>query len=402
MGKRAISSSKSRRPGRVHRAPPTGVGQGRPGPSSGCHPGDVAQESRQVEGGATGPPMRARDTAARRLGPTYIRGCLQGAVRHGYDPHELLKTAGIDPAVYDDPSASIDGVEMQRLFVTVCNVMDDSYLGFFAVRNKIRAGYMVGAAAVNCATLGESLKSMARFVNAFRSDIRFRCRRDGDGPDVVLTFQVSGLNDGVEPQFVYWFETYWLYKFLCWLVGRRLPLTRVCIQASEGGHHVDYSLVFDCPIESGQDFGALYLEPACLKLPVVRTEAELRAGDFVTECSDWFDIPEGEPTLAREVEQLLMDLYREGAATPTLHVLADRLCASPRTISRRLKKENESFQDIKDRVRRELADGLLLTTEMPVSGVAERVGFAEPADFTRAYVRWTGHTPSAFRELHGH
>ncbi len=346
--------------------------------------------------------MGTTRAAERRLGAYYIRGCLEGAVRQGYDPHDLLKSAEIDPTVYDDPAASIGGVEMQRLFVTVCNVMDDGYLGFFAVRNKIRAGYMVGAAAVNCATLGEALKRMGGFVNAFRSDIRFRCRRAEDSREAVLTFHASGMVDGVEPHLVFWFETYWFYKFLCWLVGRRLPLIRVCIQAPECGQRVDYTMLFDCPIAYEQPSGALCFDPAYLKLPVVRTEAELRAGAFVTDCSDWFELPDGQPTLEREVEQLLADLYREGARTPTLQVLADRLCASPRTISRRLKKENATFQDIKDRVRRQLADSLLLTTELPVSGIAERVGFAEPADFTRAYVRWTGHTPSAFRELHGH
>lgn len=333
-----------------------------------------------------------------QVGSYYIRGCLQGAVRKGQDPRRILGEAGIDPAAWDDPAASIDGVALQRLFLATSRVLDDAYLGFLDVQVKLRMSYMVSVTAVNSATLGEALRNMARFVNAVRSDVDLRFRLDAPpGNDAAMVIRMHGVIPRVDPQLLYWFETHWFYKFLCWLVGRRIRLTRVCLLAREVNPALDYGFVLDCPIELGADAGALHFDRECLRLPVIRSEVELRRGDFVNGHADWFEIPGNERTLVRRVEQLLVDLYRTSKRTPTLQVVADLMHASPRTISRRLCAEQASFQDIKDKVRRELADELLRQTDLPVSKIATKVGFWEPAAFARAYCQWTGMTPTEFR-----
>ena len=332
-----------------------------------------------------------------RLGSFYIRGCLQGAVKRGYDPLSILRAAGIDPSAYDDPFASLDGVQLQRLFVTTSNVMNDVYLGFTDIQAKPRMSFLAAVEAIRCETFGEGIKSMAKFVNAVRSDVDVRVKANSNQDQVELRYQSSGFADGIEPHLVYWFETYWFYKFLCWLVGRPIQLDYVQFQGSAPDCSIDYSLLFDCPIRFAGEAGGMYFAKEYLKLPIVRSEAELRGGDFVNECEDWFQIPRSEQSFGRRVEQLVMDLCREGGTTPTLQVLSDILGLSPRTISRRLHREDTSFQDIKNKVRRELAEELLRTTELSISKIAERVGFWEPADFTRAYTHWTGMTPTEFR-----
>ncbi len=336
-------------------------------------------------------------TEASRLGAYYIRGCLQGALHKGYDPREIITQAGLDPAIYDDDDATINGEELQRLVVTTRDVLNDTYLGFMDVQGKLRMSYLAFSSAIKCESFGEALHQLVIFVNAVRNDIRIGYETDRDNDELVLKLHTSGFSEGINPHLAYWFETYWFYKGLCWLVGQRLALKRICFQGEKAPEEVDYGLLFDCPITYNQDQGAMYLPLDTLKLPVIRTEVELREGGMTREYPDWFEIPGQEQSLTHKVEQLLMDLYQEGGNTPTLQVLADILCASPRTVSRHLHKENATFQDIKDKVRRQLAERLLTTTELPVSQIAERVGFWEPADFTRAYVRWTGETPSDFR-----
>ena len=335
-----------------------------------------------------------------RLGSYYIRGCLQGAVQKGYDPLEIVAKAGLDPAVYDDDNATIDGEELQRLVTTTCNVLNDTYLGFMDVQGKLRMSYLAFSSALKCHTFGEALHQLVVFVNAVRNDIRIGYKVDRTNDELVVLLNASGFSKGVDPYLAYWFETYWFYKGLCWLVGQRLALKRICFQGEKAPEQVNYRLLFDCPITYNQEAGAMYLPLESLKLPVIRTEVELRDGGMARECPNWFELPGEGQSLTHKVEQLLIDLYQEGGNTPTLQVLADILCASPRTVSRHLHKENATFQDIKDKVRRQLADRLLTTTELPVSQIAERVGFWEPADFTRAYVRWTGETPSDFRARH--
>jgi len=37
---------------------------------------------------------------------------------------------------------------------------------------------------------------------------------------------------------------------------------------------------------------------------------------------------------------------------------------------------------------------------MPLTEIAKRLGYTDPANFVRAFKRWTGICPSAFRQLH--
>ena len=49
-------------------------------------------------------------------------------------------------------------------------------------------------------------------------------------------------------------------------------------------------------------------------------------------------------------------------------------------------------------VRLELAQALLSNRVLKVEAVAQELGFEEPASFSKAFARWTGHTPSGYRQ----
>jgi AraC-like DNA-binding protein len=50
---------------------------------------------------------------------------------------------------------------------------------------------------------------------------------------------------------------------------------------------------------------------------------------------------------------------------------------------------------------RENAQDLLSRTAEPVTDIALKLGYADMAHFTRAFKRWTGMAPSAYRRLGG-
>lgn len=68
-----------------------------------------------------------------------------------------------------------------------------------------------------------------------------------------------------------------------------------------------------------------------------------------------------------------------------------------RTLQRRLKGEGAAFEDIKDAVRRARAEEYLRQRELPLSQVAELLGYSEPAALSRSCRRWFGDTPKAVR-----
>ncbi|MGG8407039.1 helix-turn-helix transcriptional regulator, partial [Streptomyces sp. 12297] len=82
---------------------------------------------------------------------------------------------------------------------------------------------------------------------------------------------------------------------------------------------------------------------------------------------------------------------------PALGEVAGRLAVSPATLRRRLGAEETSYQQLKDQVRRDAAIAGLAEGGEPIAELAARLGFSEDTAFHRAFRRWTGTTPGAYR-----
>lgn len=85
---------------------------------------------------------------------------------------------------------------------------------------------------------------------------------------------------------------------------------------------------------------------------------------------------------------------------PQLADVAKRLKTSPRTLQRRLGAEGTSFQDVVDSVREELARIYMADTKRKytVGELAYLLGFSEISALSRAFKRWTGMTPTQWRD----
>jgi AraC-like DNA-binding protein len=71
---------------------------------------------------------------------------------------------------------------------------------------------------------------------------------------------------------------------------------------------------------------------------------------------------------------------------------------SPRTLAGRLEREGTTFTEVIDGLRRDLALGYLDGGELQHTDIAFRLGFAHVEAFYRAFKRWTGQTPLAYRK----
>lgn len=74
-----------------------------------------------------------------------------------------------------------------------------------------------------------------------------------------------------------------------------------------------------------------------------------------------------------------------------------RLAMGKRTLQRRLREEETSFQSILDQTREELARHYLQETSLSSTEISFLLGFEEPNSFYRAFHNWTGHTPDQMR-----
>lgn len=71
-----------------------------------------------------------------------------------------------------------------------------------------------------------------------------------------------------------------------------------------------------------------------------------------------------------------------------------------RTLTRRLRQEGTSFTELLEDVRRGSATHYLQTTDYSVEDIAFLLGFSGASPFVRAFKRWTGQSPQAYRRAH--
>ena len=81
--------------------------------------------------------------------------------------------------------------------------------------------------------------------------------------------------------------------------------------------------------------------------------------------------------------------------------IAALLSLRPRTFIRRLDSAGTSFHDLLDETRFELAKRMLENTTLQVCEIADALCYSRASSFDRAFRRWSGDTPVAWRENHG-
>jgi len=103
----------------------------------------------------------------------------------------------------------------------------------------------------------------------------------------------------------------------------------------------------------------------------------------------------GDSALEQALRARLRGALAQGQAEPGR--MAALLGVSERTLQRRLAEQGRSFSEVLEDFRREESARLLCERGLHLTQVASRLGYAEQTSFTRAFRRWTGTTPGAWR-----
>jgi len=105
--------------------------------------------------------------------------------------------------------------------------------------------------------------------------------------------------------------------------------------------------------------------------------------------------------LVDDIERLLgSGLLESGQLDQTY--IAQQLQRNPRTLQADLKLINTSFENIVSNYREKLARRLLASSHESLDQIVYLTGFSELSAFSRAFKRWTGESPTAYRQRKRH
>ncbi len=100
-------------------------------------------------------------------------------------------------------------------------------------------------------------------------------------------------------------------------------------------------------------------------------------------------------SVEERVRAALLELLPAGRSS--IQSISDKLGVSARTLQRRLRDEGETFQNVLNKTREELATYYLKNSAMSGAEISFLLGFEDPNSFFRAFHAWTGSTPQHAR-----
>lgn len=322
----------------------------------------------------------------------YVQLLCEVATReHGLDQASLLAAVALDPALLDDEAATVPEPTFLALLRLVRARTGDPALGLrLAQALDLRRQGFFGYALLSSGTVRERvavhlryqrLRGLVSLESTIEGDVlTFSCNTDNLPTDllpIVLDFGIAGACLHHRQRIVR--EDTGL---ALWLSYREAPHHRA-LRALVGG-----PVVFDAPCNRLQMRASDLDQPLngdahLAKLAHDQLEAQLAALST--------SVP---GNLLHQVrERVLARLTRD----PSLDAVAGDLRVSARTLRRHLAAQGVSYQTLLEQVRQDRATRYLRESGEPIEWIAGQLGYGDPSNFRRAFKRWTGLSPRAFR-----
>lgn len=119
--------------------------------------------------------------------------------------------------------------------------------------------------------------------------------------------------------------------------------------------------------------------------------------DFEEECSNELRLINDDTDIISNISNIIRN-------TPNHYTDAEsisrELHISSATLRRKLNKKGTSIRKILEDLRNEESKFLLVNTSLSIEKISSRLGYRDPANFTRAFTRWNKISPSSWRSNH--
>ncbi|HHJ15622.1 MAG TPA: AraC family transcriptional regulator [Gammaproteobacteria bacterium] len=308
------------------------------------------------------------------------------------DPAPLFNQAGIDLSAASKPDTRFPTQRMQTLWGLALEATGNPGLGLLVAQQFQPAVlHGLGFAWLASDTLLDALGRLARYSRFINTGVEFRVEVTPDTTDLVIAIP------DIFPNFVYAATDFGMAASLrmCQITaGKQILPVHVALQRPTPPCKETFSGQFGASIEYGATVNRLCFDNELASQPLNTANPELaRINDqTVVDYLARFDRASiAMQVRAKIIEQLPDRMPRQEDIADTLHV-------SLRSLQRRLREEETSFKNLMEDTRKTLAMQYLRESHRSIGEVTYLLGFSEPSNFTRAFRRWTGKSPAAFRD----
>jgi len=342
------------------------------------------------------------DTLIRRIGDERYRAAVIPTIllamladygqAQGVDPHAWFADTGLSVAQSHEPGQHVSYRQAMTIIRRAVRDFGDVGVGLaLGGRESLSSFGMLGFAMLSCRTFGDAVRTGLEYHQISGSLLDIELRRVGDEVALIAHERFAEAE---------------LLPFLCEeafasvtnvsraMLGARHALLRLELTYPEPRYRHAYEAQFACPLRFSASGNRLWFRAELL-------DRELTTYNPVT-LTEALRVCRAQAESVRSASEMLVSLERWLRARlgqqPGAAEAAAALHMTERTLRRRLSAEGTSFRELYDQLRAERAQQLLADVRMSVAAVGAELGYSDGREFRRAFKRWTGETPRAYRD----
>lgn len=328
----------------------------------------------------------------------YIRYLIKFMEAKGFSKKLVLDAAGIQESDLDKGDEWIyHSVDYNSFSKSLQGMSKNSLIGLeFGASISLKEHGYIGYAAGNAATLGEAIEMLAKYFRT-RTTLFSLVVIEEEDFNIIQVENHADLGEGLK----FWVQAILgtLMRVSTEIFGEEL--IRKLMNESEA------RLSFDKPsivteevaellqgVSFGHSINQIRIPKSLLTLPLKNPD-KLISQMAQKHCDD--QLMNAEPMQQGIITRVRKCLEAEKGVYPNLEQVSDQLNMSSRSLKRKLKAADSSFQLILDNLRKTEAIEYLCHSDQTIDEISRLLDFSDPSNFGRAFKKWTGMSPRAYR-----
>lgn len=321
---------------------------------------------------------------------TYLKVVLQGAVAANLPIESLLAGTGLSQDIALESDDPIAFATTLRVLSNAERALGPGWHLHFASRLSASSHGPLGFAVVTAPDMRASVDVLLRFVGIRAPFLWSAAAIEGDR--YVLRFH-EAVDMGDQRSTLMELAALSLQGLIEQPLGREMSGAEFNFSHAKPAYSDAVEQEFHASVAYGADQHSLSFPVTWLDEPCALSDEAMHRY-LVSRCEEELLASAGNVPAEIAVRQALLAVP---GAFPSVAEIAASQHVSTRTLIRRLKRGNTSYQSILDDVRKTLSRDFLLNSTMSVSDISWRLGYSDPSNFSRAFRSWYDVSPGQYR-----
>lgn len=319
-----------------------------------------------------------------------VHEALLVAHQKGLNTQSVLINSGIPLELLNTSKARVSVSQYAKLWVELANLMNDEFFGIDSHPMRRGSFKFLAKSAMHNETVEKALQHILQFLNVVLDDFNSQLFVQENYAYIIIYDQKN-------PKRMFSYATYliFIHGLMCWLSRQRVFIQQIQLKCDAPLDDHDYKVRFCENIQYNSDENYIQFDANYLNITIKQ------------DSSSWHQFIQNTP-------QNLLVRFKNPNAISTqlrkylikyppsnwleLNEIAQYFNMSNATIQRRLKSEGVSYQQLKNDIRCDMAIDFLTNTSKTLQDISHLLNFHDPSAFHRAFKKWTGVSPGAYRQ----